>query len=180
MEPSKYSPQPKFEFCRDSTHRNGLTSLSCLLMASVAILVFSATSASALTNFLANPGFELGTSGWTIVPPWTWNGPSYAVQDTNQLVNTSPTVHVAVHGGTNAFKVWGYFQTYGTTPGAMQTLPAAASSQWSSDLPSPVSYLHIGGHRHHFRNRHLALPAGNRWRGRHKPYRAAGHRLCAP
>jgi hypothetical protein len=133
MEPSKYSPQPKFEFCRDSTHRNGLTSLSCLLMASVAILVFSATSASALTNFLANPGFELGTSGWTIVPPWTWNGPSYAVQDTNQLVNTSPTVHVAVHGGTNAFKVWGYFQTYGTTPGAMQTLPAAASSQWSSD-----------------------------------------------
>src|ERR1035437_929904 len=133
MKPSKYSLQPKPESGQDSTHRNWLTSLSCLLMASVTILAFSAASASALTNFLANPGFELGTSGWTIVPPWTWNGPSYAVQDTNQLVNTSPTVHVAVHSGTNAFKVWGYFQTYGTTPGAMQTLPAAASSQWSSD-----------------------------------------------
>jgi hypothetical protein len=133
MKPSKCSQQRRTECHQRSPHRNGLTSLLSTLKVSMAILALSAASASALTNFLANPSFELGTIGWTIVPPWTWNGPSYAVQNTNQLVNTSPTVHVAVHGGTNAFKVWGYFQTYATTPGAMQTVPASPNSQWSSD-----------------------------------------------
>jgi hypothetical protein len=102
-------------------------------MASVAILALSATSARAFTNYLANPGFELGTNGWIIVQPWSWNGPSYAVQNTSQFVTGSTTVPVAVHGGTNAFKEWGYFQTYAIASGAMQTFAAAPGSQWSSD-----------------------------------------------
>ena len=133
MKPSHYFQQSELEFCQNSTHRNGLTSLLNTLMASVAILALSATSACAFTNYLANPGFELGTNSWIIVQPWSWNGPSYAVQNTNMFVNGSTTVHVAVHGGTNAFKEWGYFTTYTTTPGAMQTFAAAPGSQWTAD-----------------------------------------------
>ena len=133
MKPSHYFQQRKLEFRQNPTCRNGLTSLLITLMASVAILALSATSARAFVNSLANPGFELGTSGWIIVQPWVWNGASYAVQNTSQFVNGSGTVHVAVHGGTNAFKVWGYFQTYTTTPGAMQTIAAAPGSTWTAD-----------------------------------------------
>lgn len=134
MKPSQFFPPTESGFCPDTTRPSGLTSLSNLLLALVAMLILSAASARAAnTNFLTNPGFEQGTTGWTIVQPWSWNGPSYAVQNTNQFINGSATAHVGVHGGTNAFKIWGYFQTYGTTPGAMQTFHAAAGSAWSSD-----------------------------------------------
>jgi len=88
------------------------------LIAITAILGLSGASARAFTNYLANPGFESGTNSWVIVQPWSWNGPSYAVQNTSQFVGTSTTVHVAVHGGANAFKEWGYFQTYPIASGA--------------------------------------------------------------
>jgi hypothetical protein len=101
-------------------------------MAIAAVLVLSVGSAPAQTNWLANPGFESGTTSWVNMPPWVWNGASWAVQNTNQLVNSSPTVKVTVHGGTNAFKIWGYYATYTTTPGAMQTFPAAPGSTWAA------------------------------------------------
>jgi hypothetical protein len=103
------------------------------LMALTAILALSGFSARAFTNYLANPGFELGTNRWVIVQPWSWNGPSYAVQNTNQLINGSQTAYVSVHGGTNAFKEWGYYQTYAVASGAMQTFAAAPGSTWTAD-----------------------------------------------
>jgi hypothetical protein len=133
MKPSKNPNTPLVVHKKSSTyptHRNALFS-TCIAI--LAILSLAQGSARAFTNFLVNPGFELGTNGWTIVAPWVWNGPSYAVQNTNAFVNGSGTVHVAVRSGTNAFKEWGYFQTYVTTPGAMQTFPAAPSSTWSAD-----------------------------------------------
>jgi Immunoglobulin I-set domain/Immunoglobulin domain len=137
MKPSHYFQQSKPEFCQNSTRRNRLASLLNALMALVAILALSATSARAFTNYLANPGFELGTTaGWSMVPPWTWNPmTSYsAVQNTSGFVYPSPTVHVTVHGGTNAVKIWGYNQnTYTTTPGLQQTFGAAPGSQWTAD-----------------------------------------------
>jgi len=133
MKPSHYFQQSKVDVRKNSTRRNRLTSLLIIPMASLAILALSATSARAFVNSLANSGFELGTNGWTIVAPWAWNGPSYAVQNTSQFVTGSTTVHVAVHGGINAFKLWGYFQTYATTPGAMQTIAAAPGSTWTAD-----------------------------------------------
>jgi hypothetical protein len=111
---------------------NRLRVLPIAMLVAVAVLALAPGAVGALTNYLANPGFESGTTGWTIVQPWVWNGPSYAVQNTNMLVNGSPTVHVAVHGGTNAFKGWGYFQTYATDPGAMQTFPASPGSTWTA------------------------------------------------
>jgi len=134
MKPSKHSPRLDLEFSKNP-HQNRLTSLFFTLMASVALLALSTISASAQTstNYLANPGFELGTSGWTIVPPWTWNGPSYAVDNTNTWVyGSGDTIKVDVHGGTNTLKIWGYFQPYTTTPGVMQTFPASPDSQWAA------------------------------------------------
>jgi hypothetical protein len=137
MEPSKYSQQPKLEFFQNSTYRNGLTSLSGTLLAAVAFLALSATFARAqtLTNWLANPGFELGTNGWAYVPPWWWpsQGISWAAQDTNMFVQGSTTVHVGVHGGTNALKEWGYYQPYAQAPGAQQTFAVAPTSTWTAD-----------------------------------------------
>src|SRR5215469_6046038 len=121
----------KLELEKSPAYRNRLKGLVSALTLTT-VLGMSAGSASAFTNYLANPGFESGTSGWTIVSPWTWSGASYAVQSTNGLVQNSAN-HVQVHGGTNALKMWGYFQTYSTTPGAMQTFAAAAGSTWSSD-----------------------------------------------
>jgi hypothetical protein len=139
MKPSHYFQQSEPEFCQNSTHRNGLTSLLNTLMASVIILALSTTSARAFTNYLANPGFELGTSGWIIVQPWSWSGPSYAVQSTNDFVY-DPSIagnsanHVTVYGGTNAIKIWGYEgANYTTLPGVMQTFAAAPYSTWTAD-----------------------------------------------
>ena len=103
-------------------------------MASVAMLASSLVSAraQALTNWLANPGFELGTASWVNMPPWTWAGATFAAPNTNDLVSGSTTIHTTVHGGTNAFKIWGYFQSYSTTVGAMQTFPCAPGSTWAA------------------------------------------------
>ena len=145
MKPSHHFQQSKLEFCQNSTHRNRLPSLLIALMASVAILALSAAPAraQALTNWLYNPGFELGTAGWTMVSPWTWNPMnSYCgVQNTNNFVwnpNATPpansTTHTTVHGGTNAFKIWGYSQnTYTTTDGIKETYAAAPLSTWAAD-----------------------------------------------
>jgi len=102
-------------------------------MICAAILTLSAVTAQSqtLTNWLANPGFELGTASWINMPPWVWNGATWAVQNTNQYVNAS-TKYVKVHSGTNAFKIWGYYQPYTTSPGAMETFPAAAGSTWTA------------------------------------------------
>lgn len=105
-------------------------------MASVAILTLSATSARAqtLTNWLANPSFELGTSPWVTVPTWSWKplNEFCAVQSTNGFVYPSTTVHVTVHSGTNAVKIWGYNQPYTVADGLMQTFPCAPGSTWSA------------------------------------------------
>jgi hypothetical protein len=134
MKTYKYPPMSKVESSQNSTCRNGLPSLSIALTASLAILALSATpmNAQTPTNWLANPGFELGTNGWINMPTWNWNGPSWAVENTNLFVNGSTTVKVSVHSGTNAFKIWGYFQPYTTTPAAMQTFRAAPGSQWTA------------------------------------------------
>jgi Immunoglobulin domain len=131
--------ESKAGFSQNPTCRNRLTSLLVTLLASLAFLALSATSARAqtLTNWLTNPGFEASAStptGWTIISPWTWSGPSYAVQTTNSLVNGSPTIHATVHGGGNAIKIWGYQgANYTTYPGVMQTFAAAPGSTWTAD-----------------------------------------------
>ena len=137
MKSSHHYQQSKVEFSQNPTRRNGLTRLLFTLIAALAFLALSATSARAFTNYLANPGFEAGTTaGWSMVPPWTWNPiTSYsAVQNTSGFVYPSTTVHVMVHGGTSAAKIWGYNQnTYTTTPGLQQTIPASPGSQWTAD-----------------------------------------------
>jgi hypothetical protein len=125
-----------------STSENGLSPktvrwsrparrLSTLII-SVATLTTFCSFAPAQTNWLANPGFESGTASWVNMPPWLWNGASFGFQSTNEFVYTSTNKLVTVHGGTNAFKIWGYFQSYATDPGAMQTLPAAPGSTWAA------------------------------------------------
>ena len=142
MKTSQNSSNCKVELNRDSTCRNGLTSLLIALMALVAILVLSATPtrAQVLTNWLANPGYEIGptgaqgdATGWKPAPPDTWNGPAYETDTTNGFVYGSATVHVSAHSGTNACKVYGYYQAYTTVPGMMQTFSAAPGSQWTAD-----------------------------------------------
>jgi hypothetical protein len=139
MKPSAYPPTRNAGSDQNSTYRTWHTGLFTALVALAAMFVLSGTPARAqtFTNYLANPGFEAGgTTGWSMVPPWTWNPiTSYcAVQNTNSLVYGSPTIHATVHGGTNAMKIWGYNQnTYTTTPGLQQTIPAAAGSTWTAD-----------------------------------------------
>jgi Immunoglobulin domain len=142
MKSSHHIHQSKAGFSQNPTRRNGLTSLLITLMASVAILALSATSAQAAANVLLNPGFELGATNWSPVPPWTWTpnvNQYYGVQNTNNFVydpaaGANSTIHTTVHGGTNALKVWGFnVGNYTTTPGLMQTLPAAPGSTWAAD-----------------------------------------------
>jgi Immunoglobulin domain len=136
MKPSKHSPTSKAELSQDPTCRNSLPSLLNALMTSVAILTLSAASARAqtLTNWLANPSFELGTSPWVTVPTWSWKplNEFCAVQSTNGFVYPSTTVHVTVHRGTNAVKIWGYNQPYTVPDGLMQTFPCAPGSTWAA------------------------------------------------
>jgi hypothetical protein len=132
MRPSEYSPISQNEFSQKAPQRSRPASLLSLRSLSAVILALSCAFASAQTNWLANPGFEAGTASWVNMPPWTWNGPSFGYQDTNQFVYTSTTKKVTVHGGTNAFKIWGYFQSYATAPGAMQTFRASPGSTWAA------------------------------------------------
>lgn len=129
------SSMRKVEVGRSPSNRGWQKGAVSTVVALGAALALGAGSASAYTisNYLANPGFESGTNSWHIVQPWVWNGPSYAVQNTNQLVNGSPTVHVTVHGGTNAIKLWGYYQSYRIASGAQQQFAAAPGSTWSAD-----------------------------------------------
>lgn len=118
---------------RNANRTKMLTRVLGALAILVLVLAYVPMHGQTLTNWLFNPGFELGTDGWSMVPPWTWNGPAYTVQSTNGYVyGSGDTVHVDVHSGTNAIKVWGYFQNYRTTPGAMQTFPAAPGSEWAA------------------------------------------------
>ncbi len=127
MNPLKHPPGQTIEAAKTSIHRI----LPCILMALT--LGLGAGSAFGAANSLVNPGFELGTTGWAAVPPWTWNGPAYDVENTNTIVyGGAATNKVIVHGGTNAFKVYGYFQPYTTTPGGMQTFAASPGSTWTA------------------------------------------------
>ena len=134
---SHHIHQSKAGVSQNPTRRNGLTGLLITLMASVAILALSATFARAqvLTNWLTNPGFELGTNGWATVPPWWWasQGVAFSSQDTTMYVAGSTTKLVTVHGGTHAIKEWGYYQPYAQTPGAQETFAVAPTSTWTAD-----------------------------------------------
>jgi Immunoglobulin domain len=121
--------KPSIPTSRDGVSCPTLRSWLRALTVIGAVAVCGQFTARAASNYVANAGFESGTANWTIVTPWTWNGPSYAVQTTNELVYTG-TNHVTAHGGTNALKIWGYFQSYATTPGVQETFAAAPGSQW--------------------------------------------------
>ena len=125
--------QSRVEFSQNPTRRNGLRCLLNALVVLVAILTLSATAARAqtLTNWLANPGFESGNIGWVNYPGYAWNGSSWEVDSTNTLVYGGAN-KVVVRSGTNCLKIWGYFQSYGTTPGTMQTFAAAPGSTWTA------------------------------------------------
>src|SRR3974377_2076959 len=89
MKPSKNPNTPVVVPKQSSAylaHRKGLCSPFLTVLA---ILGLAQVSARAAVNFLLNPGFELGTNGWTIVQPWVWTGPAYAVQSTNDTVQGS-------------------------------------------------------------------------------------------
>src|ERR1035438_3431205 len=86
MKAYKYCQQSKLEFCQDSTHRNRLIRRLNTLMAFAVILVLSATSARAFTNYLANPGFETGAAS-----PWLDTYTSHSVDSTTTFVYGSGT-----------------------------------------------------------------------------------------
>jgi hypothetical protein len=135
MKPSQYPHTNELGFAQNPAYPNRPSGLLNALMAAVAILTLCATAARAQTptNWLANGDFERSVvTNWVNMPPWTWNGATFAINNTNDFVYGSGTIHVAVHGGTNAFKIWGYFQSYATTVGAMQTFPCAAGSTWAA------------------------------------------------
>ncbi len=134
MKPFRYPSTHKIPFNQNPAYSKRLPSLLSALMACLAILTLSATLARAqtATNWLVNGDFEAGTANWVNMPPWTWAGATFATQSTNDFVNGSTTKHVTVHGGANAFKIWGYFQSYATTVGAMQTFRAAPGSTWAA------------------------------------------------
>lgn len=131
MKPSKYSQQRKLEFCQNSTHRNRLTSLLITLMASMAMLMLSAASARALTNYLANPGLETGTfTGWLD----SYNS-SHSIDSTNGYVHNSTTIHEPAHSGAWALKVWGtWWGSFVQTHTLSQYIPASPNSTWSADI----------------------------------------------
>ena len=133
MKPIKSPRASKVEFSRKPTRRNGLPTLLNLAVVAIAILASSATLTYA-QNVLVNPGFESGYGPWVTVPTWAWKplNEFSGVQSTNGLVYPSPTVHVSVHGGTNALKIWGYNQPYTVPDGLMQTLACAAGSTWAA------------------------------------------------
>jgi hypothetical protein len=90
-------------------------------------LLLAAQGMQGATNSLANAGFEAGIAGWS--PYLNW-----AIESTNNNVfGSSPAKPVTVHGGTNAFKTWGGYQTYTTYCGAYQDVPAAPDSTWAAD-----------------------------------------------
>jgi Immunoglobulin domain len=129
--------QSRVELGQNPTRRNRLTSLLITLMASLAILALSSTTARAqtLTNWVTNPGFEASTTtwtGWARIAPWTWNATS-AIQTTNSIINGG-TTNAIVHGGGNAIKIWGcQGANYTTYPGVMQTFACAPGSTWTAD-----------------------------------------------
>ena len=123
-----------------STHRNGRSLLTALILP-VAILALagSLTHAQSLTNWLTNPGFESGTTNWVNMPPWVWSGATFATESTNDYVYSNPqqtTKHVTVHSGANAFKIWGYFQSYPTA--------TWCDADTSPPLPVPRGTLPVG------------------------------------
>jgi hypothetical protein len=131
MKAYKYCQQSKLEFCQDSTHRNRLIRRLNTLMAFAVILVLSATSARAFTNYLANPGFETGAAS-----PWLDTYTSHSVDSTTTFVYGSGTIHEPAHAGQWAMKEWGDYWGYGfvQTHTVYQSIPAAPSSIWSADI----------------------------------------------
>jgi Immunoglobulin domain/Immunoglobulin I-set domain len=135
MKRSTHPPATKVEPTQGLIQRNGLSSLlNNLAVVAIAVLASSATLTYA-QNVLVNSGFESGATNWVNMPPWLWNGPSFGTQTTNDYVYSVPqqTVKkVTIHGGTTAFKIWGYFQSYAETVGAMQTFPCSPGSSWAA------------------------------------------------
>lgn len=125
MKTSSYSSQ-------SPTKLDQINRLIFVTASVLAMLVLSATSASAFTNYLANPGFETGAQA-----PWldTYN-PSHSVDNTNGWVyGSGNTIHEPAHGGRWAMKEWGcYWGNFVQTHTISQYIPTAPNSVWSADV----------------------------------------------
>ena len=135
MKSSHHFQQSKAGFSQNPTRRNRLTSLLITLMASVAILALSTTSARAFTNYLANPGFELGATGWTYAGDYEYSGnyTNQAFRNVTQFVSGTTPPLVSAHGGTNVFNAWGNYNTWLSHNERRQMFAAAPGSTWTAD-----------------------------------------------
>ncbi|HVM50663.1 MAG TPA: immunoglobulin domain-containing protein [Candidatus Acidoferrum sp.] len=86
------------------------------------------------TNWLANPGFELGMANWTYYGDYEYPGnyTNQGVLNTNQFVLGTTPPYVSAHAGTNAFKAWGNYNTWLSHNGRRQMFAAAPGSTWSA------------------------------------------------